>query len=1659
MVFRRSRAFRVIGAVVLTALTYEIVAPVATYALTGGPAQPEFSKFESVTTNNMVDEFTGAFTYNLPVVSIPGPTGSGYSLSLSYHSGTSPEEEASWVGYGWTLSPGAITRQKRGLPDDYNGSTVKHWNKTETNWTLTARPMKPFEIFSFNNLADSVLGAIDTATGLDTSLGVSGTIGLNSISYNSQRGFGYSAGTSVSLADQSSQLGSLNYSVSDGVGSFDPKINVGAIINHYTNIGKSDINRESMRFTVTSPGAGVNESRKFKPASISMLGALGSALTYPIVNFGDDRRSSTVMGYNGVHVDIGTGTENNPVPIQAGPEFIVSGSYSEQTPVASADISSYGYIYSATGKGDVNAAMDYAVEKEATFTKRDRFLAIPYSQPDNYTVSGEGVSGGFRAYHTKLGDFHPNAVTSKTLISTFEGDINIGWTVGLGGDFGLGRHSLSVSGWPSISNTLPFSDPGLGDAGCFFRYYSDPGGTMTHASDDKPVRAAISGPIPGLEVYFPNLSGVGQTVNRGSRVGRSSYIGYHTNREMLVTGASGPAGKTRKVAYSAYSKDPDVEKFIDRKSVPDGVGEFGVTAANGNRYVYGLPVYARNEKNLQYGLYREGAVIDSEYIAYKHFSGPEFARKVVGEERNAPYATTYLLTQITTPDYVDRTGDGPSKDDFGGYTKFNYRRVSGTTNKIANGSWYKWRVPYRGMLLQKNAGWDPRDDMGMVMMGEREVYYLESIETKTHVAYFVTNKGMTVQDTTFVGSGEERKDAYPAQVDEGAASENSAYTPSGSNPSEKLERIELWSKTSSGKRGKLLQTTYLDYSYELSRGMPNAALDGGTRAGKLTLKKLWTEYEGTHAVKISPYIFGYSYRTSFGTKTTARYPAVTDYGNNFVVSGSDPQNPAYSYHQTDRWGYYQYNGASRHDHRQDWVAQNVATYGHAFDPAAWQLKWIRLPSGGEIHVQYEQNDYMTVQDRPALAMVKLTPAGTTGLSNRVYLDAADLGITSTCSGGTPSAELRYFVDRIRQTFLPLNRPKVPVYFKFLYDLMGYAPSLKSCGSDFISGYVLLDSVGIDNLCRPYVVLKPDATGNITNPHQICLDYVHASGVQSLRYNVSCEGGDAIESGGGLDAVAQLLARIGSSLIGSGVGCALMDTANCYLRVPMTRAKLGGGIRVKRLVMYDSGIEDDDDNLYGSEYIYQTEGGVSSGVATNEPSTGREENALVTCIEKRDEQAWLDRAIAGRDREQFEGPFGESFLPAPTIGYSRVVVKGINGGKTGKGFVVNEFFTAKDYPYDRFYSDNGSDVDATIGGRGVEATGIEQKGFPVSLPLGFANFFVSNLWMSQGYRFILNGMHGQPKGTLTYGGDYADSTTWYASASTTYNYFEPGQKIPVMYGIGDIRMEYPGREMEITSEGRTVSDELVRGTVEGDVTIGLVFPPTFGASIAPKNISFDQKELRTYVTTKVVRYPVVVRSVTTLKDGIKSTVENVGFNPETGQPIATRTYDGFNQLLLGGSSTPHDGSYTAYSLPASWPFKSLGQKAGSEHTRFISGECGADIDKRSNNAGTWLTFRLRAPAAYKEVLGRFTPGDFIRLTKPSSSGRDTIGVFTVSSIDRYRVNLIPTSIEAPRSNQAFEQGVTVDIISSGKSNELQLPSQNVTTYGLPLTTKPTKEALP
>ena len=93
----------------------------STNAFAQGPNAPEAASFEPVDATDMVNLATGDFTYVLPLMNVPSPEG-GYPIALSYHAGIAMDQEASWVGLGWSLNPGAINRTLNGIADDQNGA-------------------------------------------------------------------------------------------------------------------------------------------------------------------------------------------------------------------------------------------------------------------------------------------------------------------------------------------------------------------------------------------------------------------------------------------------------------------------------------------------------------------------------------------------------------------------------------------------------------------------------------------------------------------------------------------------------------------------------------------------------------------------------------------------------------------------------------------------------------------------------------------------------------------------------------------------------------------------------------------------------------------------------------------------------------------------------------------------------------------------------------------------------------------------------------------------------------------------------------------------------------------------------------------------------------------------------------------------------------------------------------------------------------------------------------------------------------------------------------------------------------------------------------------------------------------------------------------------
>lgn len=331
-----------------------------------------------------------------------------------------------------------------------------------------------------------------------------------------------------------------------------------------------------------------------------------------------------------------------------------------------------------------------------------------------------------------------------------------------------------------------------------------------------------------------------------------------------------------------------------------------------------------------------------------HSAAVDFAI-TINDQRD--YAYAWLLTSVTGPDYVDLDHDGIiEKGDFGYWVRFNYPENPDLDD-------YKWREPVYGF---RTAGkWNPYEDgeegnKGFGA-GKKDIYYLNSIETPTHVAVFETSDRHDAYQCMITKDAETLNDYFVLTQDVfdfenvgdkvDRLNKVSPFSVGGgidfSKTLRKLDRIvlyrqEQWDDANgnhlvdageiTGTGGKQVD---FGYTYELCKGTPNSDSDesgwpGGSEDGKLTLKEVLIA--GAGGIKTIPsYVFSYN--------------------------AHDPEsNPDYHHLDWDRWGYYKKNG------------RNGNQWTNPSQVDAWSLRSILTPSGAKLNVEYESDNYARVQD-------------------------------------------------------------------------------------------------------------------------------------------------------------------------------------------------------------------------------------------------------------------------------------------------------------------------------------------------------------------------------------------------------------------------------------------------------------------------------------------------------------------------------------------------------------------------------------------------------------------------------------------------------------------------------------------------------------------------
>jgi len=1703
---------------VLALIFAELLFPLAAHALTSGPTQPEFASYEPLGTTGMVNEFTGGFTYNIPLLEVPGPNGSGYPVTLSYHSGANAEDDASWVGFGWTLNTGAINRSTRGFPDDYDSVTVDKIHKATPIETFTIGGGVGIQAFSNNSFELS-----------------------HANTYSSLTGYSITNGFSMALLDRVS----MDWTTTNGINKFRARVPwlnllsdgltaVSALISMAQSNKQRSTERTNSQTMLSEIAAA---SQKALGAGRQAVGVYGFVSTYISREYHTISTPTSTAKYYGKNVNVRFGATGSidPLPFLVGIHGYMRGQYTERYPESDYNLPVYGYMYHGRA-GDSLAMTDYSMERENTYTTRDRYVHPGFFNNDMFNCAGEGVSGAFRFYHRRPGFSRPLYRASTNDEKAL--GVEFGWgpgkiTAGTEIAFGVSKTIMSKSeNTSSIASDYRHeaANGSFNNGRIFARFLNDPADNVSFSDNASPIQIET-----GLLGLSDELNGLHRSVNGFDandtlrRVRTSSHIAYRTNKELSWKNAG---GSIRYYGASRGSNWLDTMIARDEKSIASGIGEVAVTNQNGMRYIYGLPVYSRNERSFQFSgksVNKAGKLFNR--LVWGNFN--EDSPDVNGYIKRAPYASSFLLTEVRTPDFIDRTGNGPTNDDYGGYTSFKYRRAAGSKTKAlldskdgnslekSSRSWFKWRTPFTGYSYDPGKQSLVYDDQANVQMGEKELYYMSSIETKSHAAIFVTN----MTDTTVTidgvsvrlrGSQKERLDAFEAynrgniKRDESACGELMYFTNRAElwdrdsaleydgwkmgggrsdvfpvnadsitknmprNKSEYLEKVVLVSKNQDGSLSAIVQTVNLEYTYELmatapgwfdvrtkwnendpehptplpvsewdtiynDKGQLNSAAymtttgllaphvgDGRVAAGrhgKLTLKRMWTDYGSVQDALIAPYEFQYSYRN---TKTQAYQSEITGdtmfsaaavFDNSYTDTSLSAakidsvsnlvQNPAYDPCNVDVWGAYRSDGSPASLRCQPQLNQMNKSGFNRFDAAAWQLKVIRLPSGGEIHVQYEQNTYSYVQDREVMALVPLAGQEVIGGNGYFVLDCNALPERNINDLGSA---LKAYVAKER------------LYFKFLYPIVpgcSYnlnATEIPANKAEYVTGYaeVTVDSFLVDavhNHLRVRILGTPD-------PKKVLKEFLF----KERAGNVSCSKpalSSMKGSYGELKVWEELQSKGGEVSRWGGNVESMIDEASfqpfnklSYMKIPCIW-KYGGGVRVKRIFLYDKGIETGASAMYGSEYVYDrldVNRIISSGVATNEPAPLHDESAVVRFLVGRDEASWQENLAAGEDLEQLEGPICASVYPGASIGYGRVIVKPIASSTSAPGFTVTEFYTAKDFPI-------------------VEmASTLVRSGITIPpLPTGPFSMNVSYIGASQGYSVIQNQMHGRVKSVRKISGLYSpNERIWNDVESIAHEYFKPGEKIPVIdvdtSGAVILESRLMGQDMDVHAEARSVEENNIRADISFDV--GLQFPWLFFGHVAPPNVSIVLQEYEQGTVTKLISYATFEKRTIAKRDGMTHITENVAFDASTGAPLIVKSFDEYNGVYKSGG--PHKGNLVDYQLPAWMKYGSMGAKSKNEMLR-----CTGTFSMSADT--TFVLTDSRAAASY-------VAGDLVDV---SAANLATHSFFNVVSKSGSTLTLrsVQSSSTMPSAGSAL-----ITVVSSGYTNQLSAMAGSVRRYG-------------
>ncbi|MNU70461.1 hypothetical protein D3C71_598690 [compost metagenome] len=1536
---QKSRGFKITSAFLVLNILAEIFVPTTALALTGGPKQPEFGSFTPIGVSDMVDLSSGDMNYNIPLMDV-----GGYPLNIAYSSEIGMDDEASWVGLGWNLSVGQINRSVRGLPDDFKGDEMVYENNMKPNITAGA---------SFK-LTPNLFG-VEIPTGdVSVSLGVTAM-------YNNYDGF--TMKTSVGVQMDLGKACSVGFNAENGPDglSLSPSISI------HSKKEQKDKTNTTLTGTV---GVTMNSRQGLTATTLSMSKSKskGSKEAKNLENLGSSSVGSSIGFTDELYTPskrVAMNTESFTVNAALGSEVWggeAQGQITAFGTIQSIDESELykvraAYGYENTDHSDKYGILDFNREKDGAFSVNTTNLPLTNYTYDIYSVQGQGVGGTYRPFRNQVGYVYDSYVSDGSSSTSLGVEIGMGNAVHGGVDFENTTINSHSGVWENENEIVQYLIENYNYNPKYEKVHFKNVGDLSvdaefslfdQTARYNPVRIPFVGnkfhrkAASKLQYKYNDLAqessiGVSAATKRTQRKSRNQSIRNITIGDLKKGVGYGPCTVKSGQGYVPIAFPGGAKNHH--------TGEVQIIRNDGARYIYGLPLYNFVKKESSFSVdYSGGRVNHSKGLVQCNATDNSTSNSQLNHNFNRTttpaYVHTYLLTSVLSTDYQDVKDDGPTDDDLGSYTKFTY-------TDPGNSKVYKWKVPVEQGYATYNPGLntDKDDDEGSVIYGEKAQKYIEIIETKTHIAVFKLS---------------DRKDALGVSGENGGVSTSSI--------SKKLEKISLYSKPeylALGSAAKPIKTVNFEYSYSLCPGVPNnnpsqtlLPDEKSNALGKLTLKKIYFTYRDSNMGKYTGYRFNYNEYQDGKDEYT---------GGNLQIGTNNLNNPSYNIKGYDSWGKYKPSGAVSGANTDPVTAAEFSFTGQNrttqdVHSSVWCLKKINTPSGGQISLTYESDDYNYVQDKKALMMYKVMGAGdspvpdvNSDISGELYDGSilkkhkkylyVQVPSESNCNNASSSARLReLFFSNLEESLLQ---------FRFYLNMTkqggnsGSASNINSSYFDYVSGYCRIDTQGASN-CKiigndKFISIPlqwEDREGRVNKQVNAISKAAWNFGRKYLSKQVYGTAPNG-NSTGIQQIVEQMLAtNTMSNLkeIFTGPNATLEDKEigrrfvkdKSWVRLNVASgSKLGGGCRVKSVQISDIwGSEDPNNSMnpgqtgyqtmsYGQSYKYNLSDDttdplseISSGVATYEP-VGNKENPFVMPV-----VATTKHLLAPKDENYVEKPFGESFFPSPQVTYSRVSVANISGAtnlpqntqvkklhKTGK--VVSEFYTSRDYP---------TIVDQTP----IQAK--EDKKLPLAsiLKIKMKKHFTA----SQGYVVHLNDMNGKQKAQWVYAEEQQKPISGVTYQYASNDYFTPfatdrnkgklNNNVPVVFPNGDIKSKTIGVEYDLVHDLRENASETQITGVNTNLAAFFIGIIPGLVPIPLPDLSSSEDQVRAVSSTKVINtFGILVETIAYDGD-TKVSTKNIAWDAMTGEVLATETVDEYND------------KYYTFNYPAHWFYKGMSQ---------------------------------------------------------------------------------------------------------------------------------------